>query len=132
MARKKRILAPTYTQLIEPVYSVIKELGGSAMTVYHDSSVIVTKPDIEHSYRALDFGKAMDGDVLEKVYQENLEERIIFYLAEQSGISLEKAMDVYYNSRLADKIQRGVYGIQYLDYKVLVQILCETEKELLV
>ena len=30
MARKKRILAPTYTQLIEPVYSVIKELGGSA------------------------------------------------------------------------------------------------------
>lgn len=30
MARKKKILAPTYTQLIEPVYSVIKDLGGSA------------------------------------------------------------------------------------------------------
>ena len=69
----------------------------------------------------------MDGDVLEKVYQENLEERIIAYLAEQKGISLEKAMNVYYNSKLADKIQRGVEGIQYLDYKVLVQILCDTE-----
>lgn len=30
MARKKKILAPTYTQLIEPVYSVMRELGGSA------------------------------------------------------------------------------------------------------
>ncbi len=69
----------------------------------------------------------MDGDVLEKVYQENLEERIIAYLAEQKKISLEKAMNVYYNSKLADKIQRGVEGIQYLDYKVLVQILCNTE-----
>ena len=69
----------------------------------------------------------MDGDVLEKVYQENLEERIIAYLAEQKGISLQKAMHIYYNSRLADRIQRGVEGIQYLDYKVLVQILCDTE-----
>ncbi len=72
----------------------------------------------------------MDDDVLERVYQENLEERIIAYLAEQKDISLEKAMDIYYNSRLADKIQRGVEGIQYLDYKVLVQILCDTETHL--
>ena len=56
-----------------------------------------------------------------------MEERIIAYLAEQKKISLEKAMNVYYNSKLADKIQRGVEGIQYLDYKVLVQILCNTE-----
>ncbi len=30
MAREKKILAPTYNQLIEPVYSAMKELGGSA------------------------------------------------------------------------------------------------------
>lgn len=30
MARKKKILAPTYTELIEPVFSAMKELGGSA------------------------------------------------------------------------------------------------------
>lgn len=69
----------------------------------------------------------MDGEVLEKVYQENLEERMIAYLSETEGISLEAAMDIYYNSKLADKIHRGVEGIQYLDYKVLVQILRETE-----
>lgn len=69
----------------------------------------------------------MDGEVLEKVYQENLEERMITYLSETEGISLEAAMDIYYNSKLADKIHRGVEGIQYLDYKVLVQILRETE-----
>ena len=69
----------------------------------------------------------MKGDVLEKVYQENLEERIISYLSEVKGISLERAMQLYYNSKLADKIHRGEYGVQYLDYKVLVQILLETE-----
>ena len=69
----------------------------------------------------------MKEDVLEKVYQENLEERIISFLSEIKGISLEKAMQLYYGSKLADKIHRGEYGVQYLDYKVLVQILLETE-----
>lgn len=73
----------------------------------------------------------MDEIVLERVYQENLEERIIAYLSETKNISLENAMNIYYYSKLADKIHQGVEGIQYLDYKVLVQILCETEKELL-
>lgn len=72
----------------------------------------------------------MDGEVIEKVYQENLEERIIAYLSETKGISLESAMDIYYHSTLAGKIHNGVEGVQYLDYKVLVQILCETEEEL--
>ena len=69
----------------------------------------------------------MKEDVLEKVYQENLEERIISYLSEVKDISLESAMQLYYDSKLADKIHRGEYGVQYLDYKVLVQILLETE-----
>ena len=72
----------------------------------------------------------MDGEALERVYQENLEERIIVYLSETMDISLETAMDVYYHSKLADKIHCGVEGVQYLDYRVLVQILRETEKEL--
>ena len=71
------------------------------------------------------------GKYLERVYKENLEERIIVYLSETKNISLEAAMNIYYYSKIADKIQRGVEGIQYLDYKVLVQILCDTEKELL-
>lgn len=39
-------------------------------------------------------------------------------------------MDIYYCSILADKIHQGAWGVQYLDYKVLAQILCETEGEL--
>ena len=72
----------------------------------------------------------MNEEALEKVYQENLEERIIAYLAEKCDFSYEKAMDRYYSSKLSDKIYMGKEGIQYLDYKVLVQILLETEKEL--
>ena len=73
----------------------------------------------------------MNEETLERVYQENLEERIIVYLAETCDFSYEKAMDLYYNSKLADKIHLGKNGIQYLDYKVLAQIVLETEKELL-
>lgn len=72
----------------------------------------------------------MDEKILECVYQENLEERIIIYLAEMNNLSYEKAMDIYYNSKLSDKIHNGKEGIQYLDYKVLVQILIDTEREL--
>ncbi len=71
----------------------------------------------------------MDGETLERIYQENLEERIIICLSETKGISLETAMDIYYRSMLAEKIYHGVEGVQYLDYKVLVQILCEMENE---
>ena len=74
----------------------------------------------------------MNEETLEKMYQENLEERIITYLAEKCDFSYEKAMDIYYSSKLSDKIYNGKEGIQYLDYKVLVQILRETEKELFV
>lgn len=73
----------------------------------------------------------MNEETLERVYQENLEERIIAHLAKKCNFSYEKAMDLYYNSKLADKIHLGKNGIQYLDYKVLAQIVLETEKELL-
>lgn len=74
----------------------------------------------------------MDDKVLEQVYQEGLEERLIAYIAEQHNISLDEAMDIYYRSKLADMINAGTYGIQYLDYKVLADILEQTEPELLV
>ena len=56
----------------------------------------------------------MNEETLERVYQENLEERIIAHLAKKCNFSYEKAMDLYYNSKL-----------------VLAQIVLETEKELL-
>ena len=73
----------------------------------------------------------MDENLLERLYQERLEERIIAELSEKNGISLEKAMQVYYSSKLSDKIHSGTEGVQYLDYKVLAQILAETEPSLL-
>lgn len=67
----------------------------------------------------------MDGKILESVYQENLDERIISRLAEQENISYEQAMNIFYHSELAEKIHKGEYGIQYLDYKVLTEMLME-------
>ena len=65
----------------------------------------------------------MDETALEQIYQENLEEDIISYLAKEKNISLEDAMNEYYASKLADQISRGENGIQYLDHKVLAQML---------
>lgn len=53
----------------------------------------------------------MNGDTLEKIYQEGLEERLISYLAEKNSISLEKAMDIYYHSNMAKQIHAGAYGV---------------------
>lgn len=72
----------------------------------------------------------MDGNKLESVYKENLEEGIMLYLTETEDISYEESMEIYYGSKLAEKIQEGREGIQYLDYKVLADILKETEQEL--
>jgi hypothetical protein len=72
----------------------------------------------------------MDGEILEKIYKERLEEKIISHLAEVKNLDLQTAMDIYYQSKLADRIAAGEYGIQYLDCKVLVQILAENEPEL--
>ena len=69
----------------------------------------------------------MDENVLEQVYQEKLEERIIAQIAEDKSVSLDRAMDMYYSSNLADKIHQGMEGIQYLDYRVLAQVLGELE-----
>ena len=68
----------------------------------------------------------MNDEALEKNYQERLEERVITYIAEKQNIQLIDAMDLYYKSNLADKIAQGLYGIQYLDYKVLGQMILES------
>ena len=72
----------------------------------------------------------MNGDILEKYYQEGLEERLIARLAKVKHLTYEQAMDIYYRSHLAQKIHDGVDYVQYLDYKVLVQILLDTEPAL--
>ena len=72
----------------------------------------------------------VDDKILEQAYQENLEERLIAWLSEQNDISLDRAMDIYYRSKLAEKIHQGIEGVQYLDYKVLAQIMLETEPDL--
>ena len=69
-------------------------------------------------------------EVLEEIYQESLEERIISHLAEVKELSFSDAMMVYYSSKLACRIHRGEYGVQYLDHKVMARILCEAEPEL--
>ena len=63
-------------------------------------------------------------------YKERLEERIIAYLSEIKGITLEAAMDAYYRSRLAMQIANGLYGIENMDYKYLAEDLVENEPAL--
>lgn len=63
-------------------------------------------------------------------YHEELDERIISRLAEVKSLSLDKAMDIYYRSRLSEQISQGSYGIDNLDYKYLVDDLIENEPNL--
>ena len=72
----------------------------------------------------------MDDQVLEKIYLENLDERIIQYIAVKEDVSLDDATRIYYSCKLSNKIYNGNNDIQYLDYKVLFELLKETEPEL--
>lgn len=65
---------------------------------------------------------------LENVYREHLEEDIIFNLHKRKDISLEDAMDMYYKSKVAERIHKGEYGIQYLDSNILIDMI-EKENE---
>lgn len=65
-------------------------------------------------------------------YKERLEERIIARLAELKGISLEQAIEAYYNSRLAAQINAGLNGIDNMDFKYLAQDLIDNEPNLFV
>lgn len=67
----------------------------------------------------------MNDEALEKSYKERLEERLISYIAESKNVSLADAMDFYYKSPFADKIAQGLYGMQYLDYKALGQMILD-------
>ena len=60
---------------------------------------------------------------LENFYREHLEEDIIFCLSERRNIPYKSAMKLYYSSHLAERIQNGEFGIQYLDFSVLTDIL---------
>lgn len=63
-------------------------------------------------------------------YKERLEERLIAYLSEITGLPVEQAVDAYYRSRLAEQISRGLYGIENMDYKYLAEDLLANEPEL--
>ena len=63
---------------------------------------------------------------LENIYTEHLEEDIVLQFSKKNNISLEKAMQIYYQSKLANWIHSGEFGVQYLDTADLVELL---EKE---
>ena len=69
-------------------------------------------------------------DELEKFYIQSLDNDIIKYLANVKNLELIAAMDIYYKSLLCKQIHNGECGIQYLDYKYLVEDLIINEKEL--
>ncbi len=71
----------------------------------------------------------VDQDKLAAFYKQELETRIISYLAEKLNIDNRDAMTVYYNSKLSSQIEQGLYGIENLDYKNLAEDLIENEVE---
>ena len=72
----------------------------------------------------------IDKNGLEFVYKQNLEDDIIQYLSEVKKMDLRQAIDIYYHSRLAEQISQGMYGIENMDYKYLVQEMIENEPEI--
>ena len=73
---------------------------------------------------------AVDKVELRNIYLTLLEEDIIKELAIVKSIDNRVAMEIYYNSRLCEQINSGKYGIEYMDYRYLVNDLIENEPKL--
>lgn len=67
---------------------------------------------------------------LELVYKQNLENDIINILAEEKGMELRKAFDIYYSSKMAEQIANDRYGMENMDARYLAEDLIENEQEL--
>ena len=65
----------------------------------------------------------MNGTELENYYREHLEEDIIFCLSERRAMPYDTAIRMFYTSKLSEDIYAGRYGIQYLDYTLLTDLL---------
>ena len=72
----------------------------------------------------------IDKQQLNFQYKQSLEKDMICYLVQVKGLEMRAAMDGYYNSKLSKQIEQGIYGIENLDYKYLVEDLLENEPEL--
>jgi hypothetical protein len=60
----------------------------------------------------------------------HVEQDVIAALAARNGLPEDVAMDLYYRSRLAQEVDAGSHGIQYLDAAYLAEDLVENEPEL--
>jgi hypothetical protein len=70
--------------------------------------------------------------ILADTIKEALEKEIVELIATEKDISRREAMDIFYSSDLSSQIDKGEYGIHYLDAKYLLQDLIENEPELFV
>ena len=129
------ILAAAWSMSPSEAYALCKRSG--ALDNY-----LVPHYDVLHSMGANALIEDITGYIRERdmcevkynvtidTYKERLEERLIAYLSEIKGVSIEAAMDAYYRSRLATQIANGLYGIENMDYKYLAEDLVENEPEL--
>lgn len=102
-------------------YDVLHTMGTEA--IINDVEKYLNQRGVSFTHSIL----IMSDNDLEQFYKEHLEEDIIKAFSSQNNISLEESMNLYYGSKLANEIHEGRYGLQYLDYSVLVNIL---QKEL--
>lgn len=58
---------------------------------------------------------------LDSFLKEHVEADVAFCIAEQLGVSSEEAMDIYYQSRIAEVVEGGSLGAQYLPASYLAE-----------
>lgn len=63
------------------------------------------------------------------VHHQLLEEDIVNWLAKLKGIDIRKALDIYYQSRLAKDVEEGRFGLDCMSPKWLAEDLIENEPE---
>ncbi len=67
---------------------------------------------------------------IKDIYHQNLEIAIIFYLAEYKNININQAMNIYYQSELANLIDEESCGIENMSPQYLARDIIDNESQL--
>ena len=70
-----------------------------------------------------------DLDKVQKIYKRELENKIIFNIANMKSCELRKAMDIYYSSNVPGKIEKEMGNVKELDVQALTKEVMKKKRE---
>ena len=126
-------------------WELLKDLGELApledltKLVIKNTSSNVTEEEVDtwlksiasslHNYEKDDISKEDNKDNVRYYKQYEIERILIIFISQEMKVSLRKALDMYYTSSYAKKVEKENFIIENLDFKALIKSITKKKKK---